>query len=135
VFPHLATLVKSNYQFFDFAGTQEQEGQLGDITDELQRDAIVYSHSENFVHLCANCWRDRQVDHDHKETITQHVITGRIAAPPDLDAEKLLKQLDAAMGKRRACHLYAPDLCKAAGLADRAAVELRRFNMIRSASE
>ena len=135
VFPHLATLLRRNYRFFDFAGTQQTRGQLSDVSGDLERDAVVYSHSENFVHLCASCWRDRQVDHDHKEKITQHVITGRIAAPPDIDARELLRQLDAAMSKRSSCHLYAPDLCEAAGLADRAAVEVRRFNMIRSASE
>jgi hypothetical protein len=135
VFPHLATLVRSNYRFFDFAGTQEEKGQLSDVSGDLADDAVVYSHSENFVHLCANCWRNRQVDHEHGEKITKHVITGRIAAPPDMDAKELLRQLDAAMSKRTSCHLYAPELCEAAGLAERAAVELRRFNMIRSASE
>jgi tetratricopeptide (TPR) repeat protein len=135
VFPHLATLARSNYRCFDFAGTQQTKGQLGDVSGELERDAVVYSHSENFVHLCANCWRDRQVDHEHKKTITQHVITGRIAAPPDLEPKELLRQLDAAMSKRPDCHLYVPDLCEAAGLTERAAVEMRRFNMIRSASE
>jgi len=135
VFPHLATLLRRNYRFFDFAGTQEQKGQLSDVSDELENDALVYSHTENFVHLCATCWRDREVDHEHKEKITKHVITGRIAAPPELDVKELLRQLDAAISKRTDCHLYAPDLCEAAGLKERAEVETRRFNMIRSASE
>lgn len=135
VFPHLATLVRSRYRFFDFAGTQEEKGQLRDISGDLERDAVVYSHTEDFATLCASCWRDRQVDHEHKEKITKHVITGRIAAPPDMDVKKLLRQLDAAMSKRPSCHLYAPALCEAAGLAERAAVETRRFNMIRGAGE
>jgi tetratricopeptide (TPR) repeat protein len=135
VFPHLATLVRRNYRLFDFAGTQEEKDQLGDISDDLERDAVIYSHTENFVTLCATCWRDRGVDHEHKEQITKHVITGRIAAPPDLDVKKLLKQIDAAMSKRPSCHLYTPELCEAVGLTERAAVETRRFNMIRGASE
>lgn len=135
VFPHLATLLRRNYRFFDFAGTQEQKGQLGDISGDLKDDAVVYSHTENFVHLCATCWRDREIDHEHKEKITQHVITGRIAAPPDMDTKELLKQLDTAMSERTSCHLYVPELCKAAGLSERAAVETRRFNMICNASE
>lgn len=135
VFPHLATLVRRNYQFFDFAGTQEEKGQLADVSSDLERDALVYSHSENYVTLCANCWRDRKVDHEHTETIAKHVITGRIAAPPDIDAKELLRQLDAAMSKRPSCHLYAPALCEAAGLAERAAVEMRRFNMIRGTNQ
>jgi hypothetical protein len=134
VFPHLATLLKRNYRFFDFAGTQEEKGQLSDVSGDLGQDAVVYSHTENFITLCENCWRDRQVEHEHKETIARHVITGRVAAPPDLDAKELLRQLDAAMSKRTSCHLYVPELCEAAGLTDRAAVETRRFNMIRGAS-
>ncbi|MET0534917.1 MAG: prenyltransferase [Steroidobacter sp.] len=135
VFPHLATLVKNHYRFFDFAGTQEEKGQLGDISRDLERDAIVYSHTENYVTLCANCWRERSVDHEHKATLAKHVIAGRVAAPPDLDVKELLRQLDAAMSSRESCHLYVPQLCEAAGLAERAAVEQRRFNMIRSAIE
>jgi hypothetical protein len=135
VFPHLATLVRSNYRFFDFSGTQEEKGQLGNISEDLERDAIVYPHTENFVNLCANCWRDRGIDHEHKETLAQHVIAGRIAMPPDMDPQELLRQLDAAMSTRKSCHLYVPELCKAAGLTERANVEERRFNMIRSAIE
>jgi hypothetical protein len=135
VFPHLATLIRSHYQFFDFAGTQEEKGQLRDVTSDLERDAVVYSHTESMVTLCATCWRNREVDHEHREKITKHVITGRIAAPPDMDAKELLKQVDAAMSQRASCHIYVPELCEAAGLAERAAVETRRFNMIRNASE
>lgn len=135
VFPHLATLVRRNYQLFDFAGTQEQKGQLGDVSGDLEHDAVVYSHTENMVTLCANCWRNSKIDHDHKQTITKHVITGRLAAPPDMHPIELLRQLDAAMSRRNACHIYVPQLCEAAGLPERAAIEMRRFEMIRSAGQ
>jgi tetratricopeptide (TPR) repeat protein len=130
VFPHLATLVRHEYRLFDFAGTQEETGQIADASDELERDAIVYSHSENFVVLCAACWRDTELDHSHEENEEKRVVTGRIAAPPDLSPRDLLQQLDAAMSQRTACRLYVPDLCEAAGLSDRAAFERRRFGMI-----
>lgn len=135
VFPHLATLVRSNYRFFDFAGTQQERGQLRDVSGELEQDAVVYSHTENTAMLCASCWRNQQVDREHKQELTKHVITGRIAAPPEMDPKELLRQLDEALNKRASCHLYAPGLCEAAGLAERAAVETRRFNMTRSASK
>jgi hypothetical protein len=134
VFPHLATLVSRNYQFFDFAGTQQEKGQLADISGELERDAVVYCHSENFVTVCASCWRDRRVDHEHTDSVTKHVIAGRIAAPPEMDAKELLRQLDAALNDRTDCKLYSPELCEAAGLAERAASETQGFNMIRGAN-
>lgn len=130
VFPHLATLIKSNYRMFDFAGTQASAGQIAGATDDLARDAVVYSHSESYVQLCANCWRDSDVDHEHIATVDKHVVTGRIAAPPDLDVRELLRQLDAATAKREPCRVYAPDLCETVGLTDRANFERRRFEMI-----
>jgi hypothetical protein len=60
-------------------------------------------------------------------------VTGRIAAPPDLDARELLRQLDIAIAKRNPCRLFVPDLCEAAGFRDRAAIERRRFAMIAGA--
>jgi hypothetical protein len=130
VFPHLATLQRNNYRLFDFTGTQASAGQLANASDDLERDAVVYSHSETYVLLCASCWRSSDVDHKHDETVEKHVVTGRIAAPADFDPHELLRQLDAAVAKREPCRIYAPDLCEAAGLADRAAFERRRFEMI-----
>lgn len=131
VHPHLATLVRRNYRFFDFAGTQDEAGRLVDISAGLDRDAVVYSHSENFRTLCANCWRDPGIDHEDHEAMEKHVVTGRIAAPADMEVADLLDQIDKAIAKRSPCQLYAPGLCEAAGLGDRAMVEKRRFNMLR----
>ena len=130
VFPHLATLVRSNYQFFDFAGTQDGEHRIDSASADLDRDGVIYSHTENFSFLCAGCWRDQGIDHEHGETEEKHVVRGRIAAPPDVAPSELLRQVDAAMAKRAPCRIYTPDLCTAAGLADRAAFERRRFDML-----
>ncbi len=131
VFPHLATLVRRNYRFFDFAGTQEERRQLADVSVDLEADAVVYSHSENFQILCSGCWRDPDLDHEHHEGMERHVVTGRIAAPSDLEPGELLDQLDKALAKRGPCQLYAPDLCIAAGDERRAEVERRRFDLLR----
>lgn len=131
VFPHLATLLRNNYCLFDFAGTQASAGQIADASNDLERDAVVYSHSENYVLLCASCWRSPDVDHKHDDTVEKHVVTGRIAAPADFDLRELLRQLDAAVAKREPCRIYAPSLCEAAGRPDRASFERRRFEMIR----
>jgi len=130
VFPHLATLIRRNYQFFDFAGTQGEPRQLADASVDLDEDIVVYSHSENFRLLCANCWRDPDIDHARHEAVEKHVVTGRIAAPRHVDPVRLLDQLDKAMAKRSQCQLYAPDLCVAAGLTTRALVDKRRFDLL-----
>ncbi|NNF79001.1 MAG: prenyltransferase [Rhizobiales bacterium] len=130
VFPHLATLVRQNYQIFAFAGTQDEKGQLADASVDLVQDAIVYSHSESYRELCASCWRDPDLDHDHHEQVDKHVVVGQIAAPPHIRPAELLEQLDAALAKREKCRLYVPDLCAAAGQGDRAQIERRRFDML-----
>lgn len=130
VFPHLATLVRRNYQFFDFAGTQDESGHLESSSEELDSDAIVYSHTENFQILCASCWRDPDIDHEHHEEEEKRVVRGRIAIPNDVDVNIFLEQLDAAVASREPCRIYSPDLCEAAGFGDRAAFERRRFDML-----
>jgi hypothetical protein len=111
---------------------QQSAGQIADATDDLERDAIVYSHSENTIRLCESCWRNPDLDHRHEGTVEQHVVSGRIAAPADFDVRELLRELDAAVAKREPCRIYTPDLCDAAGLTARAVFERRRFEMITS---
>jgi hypothetical protein len=94
----------------------------------------VYPHSENFRRLCTQCWRSPNPDpshrHSHQDEQDQRIVTGKIAAAPDLDPRELLKLIDAAMAKREPCRIFSPDLCMAAGLRDRAAFERRRFEML-----
>jgi tetratricopeptide (TPR) repeat protein len=131
VFPHLATLLRRNYQFFDFAGTQETARQLVDLSEELDGDTVIYSHSENFKIMCANCWRNPDIDHEVHERMEKHVVTGRIAAPPDIAPARLLDLIDKGIEKRGTCQLYAPDLCAAAGLLARGRIDRRRFALLR----
>lgn len=130
VFPHLVTLRRRHYRFFDFAGTQQEADQIGSVTRDLEADAIVYSHSENFIQMCASCWRDPDVNHRHDDQLEKHVVRGRIAASANVDARELLRQIDTAIAKREPCKIYSPQLCEAAGLPERAAFEKRRYDMI-----
>ncbi|GLH80671.1 hypothetical protein SSBR45G_55800 [Bradyrhizobium sp. SSBR45G] len=131
VFPHLATLIRRSYQVFDFAGTQEANRQLADLSEALEEDAVIYPHSESTVMLCANCWRDPDRDHDNHERMEKHVVRGKIAAPPGMDPRSLLDRIDAAIEtQQRRCQLYAPDLCRAAGLTEREAIDRRRFDLL-----
>lgn len=131
VFPHLATLLRRNYQMFDFAGTQDAARQLADISADLDEDAVIYSHSEGFRVLCANCWRDPDLDHDQHEGVEKHVVMGRIAAPPGIAPARLMDLIDRAITKReKRCQLYAPDLSAAAGLTARERIDRRRFALL-----
>jgi hypothetical protein len=134
VFPHLATLLRRNYQFFDFAGTQETARQLADLSEKLDGDAVIYSHSENFKIICANCWRNPDIDHADHEEMEKHVVTGRIAAPSDIVPARLLEMIDKAIEKRETCRFYAPDLCAAAGLSARKRIDRRRFALLKQNS-
>jgi len=132
VFPHLATLVRPGYHLYDFAGTQESPRQLADASTALADDAVIYSHTEQFVQLCEACWRSEATDHANHTKTAAHVVVGRIAAPPHIEPAELLRQLDAAMAERAPCRIYVPELCEAAGMSERAEVERRRFGMVAS---
>src|SRR5262249_43406056 len=95
-------------------------------------DAIIYAHSEAYQVLCANCWRDPDLDHERHEQVEKHVVVGRIAAPGHMDPSRLLAQIDSAIAKRSPCQIYVPDLCIAAGLDARARVDRRRFDLLRN---
>lgn len=94
VFPHLATLRKNKYQFFDFRSTQAKSGVLNALSGSLKQDAVVYSHSENFQILCSTCWNDPSIQHDHHKQEEKLIVAGRIAAPPNMNPQDLLEQLD-----------------------------------------
>lgn len=130
VFPHLATIMKNNYQFFDFAGTQKIKGELGDISDQLERDAVIYSHTENYSVLCSACWNDQTIDHEHKESEEKHVVTGRIAAPKEIKPTAILEKIDSVLKDTPESRIFSPDLCRAAGLEDRARIEERRYSLL-----
>ena len=132
VFPHLTTLVKSHYRFFDFAGTQEEGGPDRRHRPTARRRRLSSTpHSENFVTLCSSCFRDPGIDHEHHGADRHHVVTGRIAMPPDIDAGQLLDRLDALLQESAACRLYAPALAEAAGRnGAQCRVDRRRYDML-----
>jgi len=135
VFPHLATIKKNNYQFFDFAGTQGFEGELGDISKHLEKDAVIYSHTENYSLLCSNCWSNTTIDHEHKKSEEKHIVTGRIALPPDIKPKDILEKIDNRLKDTPESRVFSPDLCRAAGFEDRARIEERRFHLLMKSVE
>ncbi len=130
VFPHLATLRRNGYRFFDFAGTQDEAGRLESASKDLPADTVVYSHTENFRIVCKSCWSDPDIDHEQHEEEQKHVVTGRIAVPPQLDLGDVSERLDSAIEARAPCQIFAPDLSAAAGRDERLTFERRRFEML-----
>jgi hypothetical protein len=129
VFPHLATLVRARYHAFPFAGTQKRRGQVASLSERLPADAVLYVHSEQLVWLCRDCWERRSNDHDHDQD--EHVVvSGTLCAPPDIEPEELLSQVDAAVANEEGVRLLVPDLCRAAGEGERADVEARRKGLL-----
>jgi hypothetical protein len=47
--------------------TQQEPRQLAEASTDLDGDAVVYPRSENVQMLCANCWRDPDLDLEHHE--------------------------------------------------------------------
>lgn len=134
VFPHLATLIKQNYHFYDFAATQQNAGDINNLDKDFENDVVIYSHTENFKTLCRTCWKDKNIDHDnHSETENHHVVTGRIAAPPDISPEHMLNQIDAILKNKPENRIFSPDLCIKANQPDRAKIEQNRYDTLTSA--
>lgn len=132
VFPHLATLQKNNYQFFDFAATQASTGIIRGVSEHLGEDVAVYSHTENYHILCNTCWNNEDLQHENHDTEEKHIITGRIAAPPEMAPQTLLAQIDLALKDTPENRIFSPSLCKAANFHDRAKIEQRRFDILKS---
>ena len=132
VFPHLATLVRSNYHFYDFAATQSEKGEINNLDKAIEEDIVIYSHTENFRYLCSACWRNQGLDHaQHTEKEEKHIVTGRIAAPPEISPSVLLDLIDSAQKEKPLSKIYAPALCEAANQHDRAFVEQHRYEMLK----
>jgi len=130
VFPHLATLKRRNYQFFDFIGTQEAGGEIAELDRDFEDDIVIYPHTENYITLCATCWRDPNTDHEHHEAEERHIVSGKITAPKGIPESELLDKLDALVNAQSSCKLLVPSLSRAAGQIERAEIESRRYGML-----
>ena len=132
VFPHLATLRRSRYHIFRFAGTQRHERQIAALSEELPDDAVLYVHTEQVSFFCMSCWEKPGQHHQAHAPAENSVVTGKLCAPQSLSAGDLLKALDGLVEKAPGVRLLAPDLARAAGDAQRAEIEKRRMSMIES---
>jgi hypothetical protein len=130
VFPQLVTLERPGYRTFPFVGTQPSEGALAALSESLPGDAVLYSHSEQFVVLCAHCWGNEQIDHGAHRQERHHVVRGKVCLPPDVAPAALRDALDAALASADGVRVFAPDLSRIIGDDARADVEARRAQMI-----
>jgi hypothetical protein len=130
VFPHLATLERPGYRIFPFVGTQTKQGAIQALSGSLPDDTVLYSHTEKVAVLCAQCWESGKVDHAlaHKEG-PQHVVRGKLCAPPSVPVADLRRALDDAVAKSPGVRVYVPALSRLLGDEARAEEETRRMAM------
>jgi hypothetical protein len=129
VFPHLVTLERSAYRIFPFVGTQPSQGAVTDLSEQLPDDAVLYSHTEQFVMLCAHCWGSAEVDHAGHRQEQHHVVRGKLCAPPHVAPAALRDALDAALASSNGVRIFVPELSRLVGDSARADVEERRSRM------
>ncbi|WP_144394236.1 prenyltransferase [Pleionea sediminis] len=130
VFPHLSTLIKFNYQLYDFVAVQDEKNKIANISTSLERDSIVYVHTENYRVLCDECWNDENSDHTHHSDETKNIVAGKVAAHPDISPSVLLSQIDNALSGLTECKFYSPHLAELAGQKERAERETLVFNQL-----
>lgn len=131
VFPHLATLERPGYRIWRFGGTQSRARQIGELSNQLPDDAVLYVHTEQFQVLCHSCWEAGRVNHDGHQQVEHRVVTGKLCAPPDAAPSELLAQLDRLVAAEPgAVQLLVPELASEVGDEARAEVEARRLGMI-----
>ena len=132
VFPHLATIKHMNYQFYDFAAIQNEKGQVNQLDKDFDDEAVIYVHTENVNIICSTCFNDAQLDREVKPASDNvQVVTGRIAAPPDMSAQSLLVQVTQALVNSE-CELYSPSLCEAAEDSDKAFEHQQKYDLLLS---
>lgn len=130
VFPHLATLQRRHYQLYNFAATQAEPRQAGDLSAELPADAVVYSHTEQFVVLCRTCWEKGSSGHERHDEHEVGVVAGQIAAPPEVAPQQLLSRLEAAVAATEGVKVFCPGLLETAGELDRVEEAALRYEAL-----
>jgi hypothetical protein len=130
VFPHLATLERRKYRILEFAGTQCEKEQIANLSAMLPDDTVLYVHTEQVVMLCAECFRNTDLDHGRHESSEHTIVTGKLCAPPEIAPAELLRALDAAVQSAPGVSVYVPELANAAGNERRARIEARRYAMM-----
>jgi hypothetical protein len=130
VFPHLVTLQRSGYRTWPFVGTQPRAGGIGDLSSRLPDDAVLYSHTEQLVLLCAQCSEGQSAHHAGHRQAEHHVVRGKLCAPPTVAPADLRAALDAAIAATAGVRVFVPALSQLLGDDARAEVEARRVRMI-----
>jgi hypothetical protein len=130
VFPHLVTLERPGYGIFPFVGTQPKEGAIQELSRDLPEDTMLYSHTEKFVVLCAQCWDSETLDHAAHRTAKRHVVRGKLCAPPSVALGELRRTLDKVIAASAGIRVFVPALSELLGDHARANIEARRMTMV-----
>ena len=117
VFPHLMTLERRHYQRYRFAAKQRVPHMDEVVSRYLPGDAVLYSHTENFVLLCNECSKGEcQWPDEHGAKTSNHAyVRGALMAAPGLAPAALLDALEAASREASEIAVACPELSEAAG--------------------
>lgn len=132
VFPHLVTIERPGYQVWPFVGTQPLACALAALSKNLPDDAVLYSHSEQVVTLCAHCWESRLLDHQAHQQAEHHVVSGKLCVPPKIAPATIRQALDDAVASSPGIRVFVPELSRRLGDVGRAEVEMRRMRLVES---
>lgn len=127
VFPHLATLFRSGYRIYRFAGVQREDRQIAGLSARLPGDGIWYEHAERVVMSCAACWERGAMAHEHVRC-EHRVVMGKLCVPPLVEPGPLLVLLDELVAGAEGVRIFVPALSLAAGDAARSVWESRWVN-------
>jgi hypothetical protein len=116
VFPHLATLVRSNYLVVPFAATQRTLGAILELSRRLPEDSVLFPHAEEEVLPGGT-----------------YVVRGKLCAPPSVAPAALRAALDEAVASSDGIRLFVPALSERLGDRVRAEVEARQLSIVDSA--
>ena len=129
VFPHLATLRKSDYRIFRFAAYLPAGLTPNEVNKQLPQGAIFYSHTHSVVMLCRQCALDGKTGQcGHREKRDERAIRGKLCIAPSVS----LAKVDQALAKVFSgdAWLLSPPLAEGLGDHRRARAEQKRVDAL-----
>lgn len=129
VFPHLATLRKSDYRIFRFAAYLPAGVSPNEVNKQLPGGTIFYSHTHSVVMLCRQCALDGKTGQcGHREKRDERAIRGKLCIAPGVS----LPAVDQALAKVFSgdAWLLSPPLAEGLGDHRRARAEQKKVDAL-----
>jgi hypothetical protein len=133
VFPQLATIRRSGWRVFQFAGRQITPGQIGDLSEALPGDSVLYPHTERMRFFCKKCWESGGdgAAHAHSTERKNHtIVRGKFCVDPAVSLSDVDRVLGQLLQSKPGVVIACPDFQLAAGNARRAAQDSQEFERL-----